>query len=188
MNKNTKDVAFTGIYIGLILGIGYALAFIPNVELVTSMVFLSGVLMGTRRGLLIGCVGEFLFSLLNPVGSGILFPPMLIAQVLSMGLIGSIGGRFHNFVINWPSNLVNYLIIGSLGILLTIIYDIMVSIAFPIAAGFNVKAIAITLVTGVAFSAIYIFTNALVFIFVIPVTAQKVYSAIPYFREISNGK
>lgn len=132
MNKNTKDVAFTGIYIGLILGVGYALAFIPNVELVTSMVF--------------------------------------------------------NFVINWKSNPVNYLIIGSLGILLTIIYDIMVSIAFPIAAGFNVKAIAITLVTGVAFSAIHIFTNALVFIFIIPVTAQKVYSAIPYFREISNSK
>ncbi|MFA4839466.1 MAG: hypothetical protein WC703_08325 [Candidatus Neomarinimicrobiota bacterium] len=183
MDRHTQNIAFTGIFIGLILGVGYALAFIPNVELITAMIFMSGVLMGFRRGILIGCVGEFLFSALNPVGSGILFPPMLIAQIVSMAIIGAAGGIFREFVLSWKPNPTHICIIALLGVTLTFLYDILVSVAFPISAGFNLKAIGATLIAGIAFSAVHIVINALIFIFIVPVTSQKVYAAISYFHS-----
>ncbi|PIS27530.1 MAG: hypothetical protein COT43_10055 [Candidatus Marinimicrobia bacterium CG08_land_8_20_14_0_20_45_22] len=183
MDKHTQNIAFTGIFIGLILGVGYALAFIPNVELITAMVFMSGVLMGLRRGILIGCVGEFLFSALNPVGSGILFPPMLIAQIISVGIIGAAGGIFGNFVLSWKPNPTHVCIIALLGATLTLLYDILVSVAFPISAGFNLKAIGTTLIAGIAFSVVHLVINTLIFIFIVPIASQKVYVAISYFHS-----
>jgi len=183
MNTRIRKITYSAIFIALIVGIGYALAFIPNVELVTALIFLSGVLMGWKAGLIIGGIGEFLFSALNPLGSGLIFPPMLIAQVLAMIAVGGIGGLCRNFILNWQPRAVNYVIIGLLGGLLTLFYDVSVSLAFPLSAGFNWQGLVTTLVAGLAFSVIHILANLAVFLFLVPVTAQRVFRATPFFRE-----
>lgn len=183
MNSRIRKITFSAIYIALIVGVGIALVFIPNVELVTALTFLSGVLMGWKSGLIIGGLGELLFSSLNPIGSGLIFPPMLIAQVLAMSLIGGIGGLCRNYILKWQARLTNFIMIGLLGGFLTIFYDICVSLAYPLAAGFNRQGILTTLAAGLAFSLIHILVNLVIFLFLVPLTAQQILRAIPFFRE-----
>jgi len=185
MHNKTRNIAFNGIFIALILGVGYALAFVPNVELLTAMIFLAGTLMGIRRGVLIGIMGEFLFSAFNPMGSGLLFPPMLIAQLIAMAIVGFAGGVFRGYVLRWKISFLNILLIGIIGFILTLFYDILVSSAFPVSAGFSLNEVVATVIAGFAFSVVHLIGNTLIFILIVPVTAQQVYNAIPYFQEIN---
>jgi len=184
LHQKTRHIAFSGIFIALILGVGYALAFVPNVELVTTMIFLAGVLMGLKRGLLVGILGEFLFSALNPMGSGLLFPPMLIAQIAAMTVVCLTGALLRNYILNWKTSLSNIILIGVIGLLLTLFYDILVSAAYPLSAGFKLRETVATIIAGLAFSIIHLISNTAVFIVLVPVTAQQVFRAIPYFQEI----
>ena len=184
-HQNSRRIAFSGIFIALILGVGFALAFVPNVELLTAMIFLAGVLMGLKTGMIIGISGEFLYSALNPIGSGLLFPPMLIVQIVTMAFVSASGGLLRKYILTWKRSVLNLLILGSLGFGLTLIYDILVSAAFPISAGFNFNEILATIFAGLAFSVIHLVSNTLVFMLLIPVVAQQVYQAIPYFREFT---
>ncbi len=185
MHQKTRHIAFSGIFIALILGVGYALAFVPNVELVTAMIFLAGVLMGLKRGLLIGILGEFLFSTLNPMGSGLLFPPMLIAQIAAMTVVCLTGALLRSYILNWKFSLPNVVLIGAIGFLLTLFYDILVSAAYPLSAGFKPRETVATIFAGLAFSVIHLISNTAVFIVLVPVTAQQVFRAIPYFQELN---
>jgi len=186
MNRQrSRQIAFSGIFIALILGVGFALAFVPNVELLTALIFLAGVLMGLKSGIIIGIFGEFLYSALNPMGSGLLFPPMLIAQLFTMTLISFTGGLFRKYVLTWKRTIPNILIIGCLGFSLTLVYDILVSAAFPISAGFTFNEIMATIIAGLAFSIVHLVANTLVFILLVPLAAQQVYQAIPFFQEFA---
>ena len=180
---DVRDVAFLGIFIALILGLGYALALVPNVELVTALIFLSGVLMGVRKGIFVGIVGEFLFSALNPAGSGLLFLPMLLTQIVAMSLVGATGGIVRNYVIRWQPNFKNIVIIGLIGLLLTLFYDIIVSLAFPVSAGFDIGKIVATVSAGVVFSVMHLVANTFTFIFLVPLTAKRIWNSVPYFRK-----
>lgn len=184
MHQKTRHIAFSGIFIALILGVGYALAFVPNVELVTTMIFLAGVLMRLKRGLLVGILGEFLFSALNPMGSGLLFPPMLIAQIAAMTVVCLTGALLRNYILNWKTSLPNIILIGAIGLLLTLFYDILVSAAYPLSAGFKLRETVATIIAGLAFSVIHLISNTIIFIVLVPLTAQQVFRAIPYFQEI----
>lgn len=184
MHQKTRHIAFSGIFIALILGVGYALAFVPNVELVTTMIFLAGVLMGLKRGLLVGILGEFLFSALNPIGSGLLFPPMLIAQIAAMTVVCLTGALLRNYILNWKTSLPNIILIGAIGLLLTLFYDILVSAAYPLSAGFKLRETVATIIAGLAFSVIHLISNTIIFIVLVPLTAQQVFRAIPYFQEL----
>jgi uncharacterized membrane protein len=183
--KNARQIAFSGIFIALILGVGYALAFVPNVELLTAMIFLAGVLMGLKTGIIIGICGEFLFSALNPMGSGLLFPPLLIVQMVSMALVGAIGGLLRRYILMWKRSISNLLTIGAIGFFLTLLYDILVSAAFPISAGFSLQQTVATIIAGLAFSVVHLVANTLVFILLVPLAAQQVYQAIPFFQEFA---
>ena len=184
MHQKTRHIAFSGIFIALILGVGYALAFVPNVELVTTMIFLAGVLMGLKCGLLVGILGEFLFSALNPIGSGLLFPPMLIAQIAAMTVVCLTGALLRNYILNWKTSLPNVILIGAIGLLLTLFYDILVSAAYPLSAGFKLRETVATIIAGLAFSVIHLISNTIIFIVLVPLTAQQVFRAIPYFQEL----
>jgi hypothetical protein len=185
LHQQTRHIAFSGIFIALILGVGYALAFVPNVELVTAMIFLAGTLMGLKRGLLIGILGELLFSALNPMGSGLLFPPLLIAQILAMTVVCLTGTLLQSYILNWKISPLNIVLIGAIGFLLTLFYDILVSAAYPLSAGFKPRETIATIIAGLAFSVIHLISNTAVFIILVPMTAQQVFRAVPYFQEIN---
>ncbi len=186
MNNKNRRIAYTGFFIALVIGVGFALILVPNVELVTAIIFLSGVLMGVKTGLIVGLIGEFLFSVMNPLGSGILFPPMLIAQMIAMSIIGVTGGLLQKILLKDKIGRKEVFLIGGVGFLLTLIYDILVSMAFPITSGFTINETIGAVLAGLGFSIVHIVVNTIIFFLLIPVISRKIYNAIPYFRENSN--
>ena len=85
-------------FAALAVALGYTLMLIPNVELITVVVFLSGLTLGIKWGMFVGGLSEFIFSAMNPLGSGLIFPPLIAAQISSMIFIGFAGGILRPFL------------------------------------------------------------------------------------------
>ncbi len=122
----TRELIRTALLVALCVAVGYLLAPIPNIELLSAAIFTSGVLTGPRRGAVIGCMAETLYSGLNPYGFAPL--PLLLAQVLAMTAIGTTGG-----VLGRPterlSRAADAILAGVSGLVLTLFYDILTNLA-----------------------------------------------------------
>jgi len=70
------------IFCALAVGMGFSLMLIPNVELITVIVFISGLYLGIGWGTIVGGTAIFIYSGLNPMGSGLAFPPLFVMQIL----------------------------------------------------------------------------------------------------------
>ena len=86
----SKMVPRIGVLVAVTVVMGWLTLYIPNVELVTASVFLAGYWCGPWWGMIVGFLGEGLFSLTNPYGMPL--PPLLIAQCIGMTLAGLAGG------------------------------------------------------------------------------------------------
>ena len=71
--SNLESTALTAAGIAAAVVAGLSLSLVPNVELVTLVVFSTGVLLGPRRGTLVGAAGMVLYVLANSALRG--FPP-----------------------------------------------------------------------------------------------------------------
>jgi len=70
-----NNLVRAAIFAALAIGVGFSLLLIPNIELITVTIFISGLTLGSAWGMLIGGTAEIIFSSLNPLGSGLSFPP-----------------------------------------------------------------------------------------------------------------
>ena len=153
-----------GIFIALGVSLGFALITVPNVELITATVFISGYLMGIKEGAVVGCLTEALYSLLNPLGMAA--PPLLIAQVLSMGIAGSVGGvlRMHRTQPQW----MHHLQLGLAGFALTAMFAVLTTLSFIFFIEFSQRTLIGSFVYGFGFYAVHILSNTLIFLSIVP--------------------
>lgn len=87
--NSTRRALLASLLIALTVASGQALAGIPNIELVTVLVFVSGFLLGRRAGAIVGAVSAGAHSLFNVMGAAA--PPVLAAQIVGYGAIGVVG-------------------------------------------------------------------------------------------------
>ncbi len=139
---------------------GLALAGIPNVELVTATIFVAGNILGSSAGALTGALTELIFAGFHPMGSsmGIL----LLSQVVGMSLAGAIGGISAPVIIRLSGG-VRMVAVAVLGFAVTLMYDLLTNLAYPLAAGFSFSQIAPYLIAGVPFAIIHCMSNMIVF-------------------------
>jgi len=148
---------------------GYLLAALPNVEIMTAVLFTAGYAVGRSLGVLSAVVASLIYFGLNPQGG--LFPPLLAAQILGMSAAPLAGASWHRWApAGWP----RHLLLGAIALTLTLWYDLLTNLAFPLAVGFDKKGILLTLAAGIPFSAIHIASNALIFVFLVPPLLQLV--------------
>ena len=165
MRFSTKDITTVGICIALAVAGGFALLHVPNCELVTTISFVSGLLLGSARGTCVGALSMLLFSLFNPLG--IPFPPVLIAQVLFMGVAGFVGGVWGKWIRRYTFR---PLFIGGLagtGLILTLLYDVGTNVGFALSAGLMSQVLKI-IAGGIVFSFIHLVTNTVLFAILVP--------------------
>lgn len=146
------------------MGLGYLFAYIPNFELVSPTIFLAGVLFGLRTGTLVGILTYFIFGLLNPLGMSPL--PLLLAQVLVGTIIGLSGGLCHKKKWNKAH------IILPLGVIITLLSDILTTssgfLFFP-----TKKSFLAYFILGLPFVIWHVFTQGIIYGFVLTPTIQK---------------
>ena len=163
-----NNLVRAAIFAALAISVGFSLLLIPNIELITVTIFISGLTLGSAWGMLIGATAEIIFSSLNPFGSGLSFPPLFISQVLSMIIIGAIGGWLRPIFYRTDFSYNSLIGLGFTGLFVTFIYDSFTTLSFPVSAGFEFAQILGIYISGLGFSFIHQVSNAIVFTVGIP--------------------
>ena len=156
------------IFCAIAVGMGFSLMFIPNIELITVIVFLSGVHLGIGWGGLVGLTAMGIYSGLNPMGSGLSFPPLFLMQILGMALAGIIGGLFRPLIIGKKINLFLIAGLAIMGFIITLMYDLLTLLAYPMTAGLGFSGILASLFKGLGFTLLHEILNAVVFTVTVP--------------------
>ena len=68
MRPVSKSLTLMGIFTAMIVVVGYAFIYVPNVEILLATAFLAGMILGPKRGALVGGVGELIYAVINPYG------------------------------------------------------------------------------------------------------------------------
>lgn len=161
-------MALVAMFAALMVGSGWALAMVPNVEFVTALAFTAGAVLGPKLGMMTGASGMFLFSVTNPIGSGLAFPVLLAAQVISQTIVGLMGGLFSRVNPQLLGRWNFRLLIAISGLIGTVLYDGLTSISFPLYARAAFNEILAILISGLAFTSIHQVSNTLIFFLVVP--------------------
>jgi uncharacterized membrane protein len=163
-----RRLALIALWIGLIATVGVVFVFIPNIELVILVAFLGGVIMGPQKGFIAAAIGEAIFSALNPIGSGLGFPILYVFQIFSVGLSGMIGGLFANRINSIPNSLLRSILMGLIGFLLTLFYDILTTLSFPLSTGLTEGTLWGSMTTGLVYFIMHMVSNTILFVLFAP--------------------
>ena len=163
-----SNLVKAAIFSAVAIGMGFSLILIPNIELITVVVFLSGLYIGIWWGGLVGMTSMAIYSGMNPMGSGLSFPPLFAMQIIGMSLTGIIGGLVRPFFFVKQFNVFLISSLAILGFTVTLIYDMLTLIAYPIAAGLGFSGILAALIKGLGFTLLHEISNAIVFVISIP--------------------
>jgi len=176
----TRRLTFLALWIATSVALGYLLAGIPNVELVTASIYLGGALAGPLFGVIIGAVAEFLYSLVSPFGMAA--PPLLIAQLLSMALAGLAGGLTGPALFRGPKPLMRHLFCGLVGLALTAFFDLLTTASFLVFSGLSLEKLAVSFFFGLGFYATHIVWNTAIFATAVPILGRKLPTLLPDLR------
>ena len=142
---------------------------------------MGGWLFGAARGIFIGACGAALFSIFNPNGSGLVWPPMLIVQILCWGMLGGWGSLLRR--IAGTGRIRQRVACGITGALFTAAYSLSVSLAAFFSAGFPGEGWKIMILGGLVASGIHITINTAVFALLVPELLRRLQALrIPAIR------
>ena len=161
-DRPLRRLILTALFTALSVVLGYLLAAVPNVELMTLTVFLAGVFLGARLGALTGALSILFYSLFNPYGPPLL--PLAAAQVAGFALTGATGGFLAGWIVAGGTR---GLVTGAAaGCLLTLVYDCLTTAAGGLVAlgtdGFG-EGIGGIFLAGAPFIALHVGTNTAIF-------------------------
>lgn len=167
-------IALISTFSALAIVLGYLLAGIPNIELFTLTIFLSGFILGIRDGMIVGFLSSLIFTLFNPIGTSP--PPLLVFQLFHYTLTGLLGALTKKFLNKrkffTPEGdlykLPIMVIFGSIGALITIEYQIFSSLMDALVYLGSLNQFPLYFLRGIPFTAIHIIGNTLGFIFILP--------------------
>ena len=163
MSRLSNTIAHTGLYTAVCVVIGLILTPVPNIELITLFVFLGGYIYGIKQGVIIGTTGGFLFSALNPWGSGLAFPPLIVSQVIGFGLAGLTGALIYKTTRTLSEGKLKTVLFGLSGGVLTVVYHLLITIFTSELAGYSLTQAGIYFAGGMLFGLWHIISNILFF-------------------------
>ncbi len=184
LEKNIFRIVLISTFSALAVVLGYALAYIPNVELFTLMIFLGGLILGKRDGIIIGLLSSFVFVFFNPLGTSPL--PLFIYQIIHYSLTGLIGGITRGFLLKkkdfkpkedlYSFRLMAFL--GLIGAMITFIYDIISTLMGAFIVSFSLEFFIVSYIYGIPFTTVHLIGNTLEFIFILPGLTSLIYKLL----------
>ncbi|MBK6732803.1 MAG: hypothetical protein IPG61_01675 [bacterium] len=159
-----------GLFAGTAVGGGYLLAWLPNVEIMTVITAVAGVVLGPVLGFLCGAMAAAIYSIASPMGSA---PPLLLlAQMLGMGLAGPVGhvaaGRVAGVAGRVSRRAVARAAAG--GLVATVLYDALTNLAGLLIFDLPLPVV---LVGAVPFFLVHAASNVAIFAVFLPVLAPR---------------
>lgn len=159
----SRRVALTAVMAALALVANYILIVAPNIELGSSVLFVTGFLFGVEMAASSVIIIALIFGVFNPWGASLIIVEIWIAQLIGwlfIGIAGHImGGRGRR-----PAATYSAKEFGIVGIAVTIFYDLVTNLGMALSTGLPYL---LTLTTGLPFMAIHVVSNAIIFSLVI---------------------
>ena len=174
LKRRSFKIALLSTFTALAVVFGYMLAFIPNIEIFTLTIFLSGFILGKKEGVFVGLLSSTIFTIFNPLG--VSPPPLYLYQVVHYSLTGFSGGLIRSFLNNKSffkpkEDLYVFPVIalfGFVGGLITFIYDLLSTFFGAVLFSQSINYFLTTYVSGIVFTSIHLIGNILGFIFILP--------------------
>jgi uncharacterized membrane protein len=161
-NRPVRQPVLLGLFAGTAVGAGYLLSSVPNVELMSLIIALSGAVLGPLGGILCGALSGAIYSLGNPFGPP---PPVLLwAQVSGHGIMGLAGWFFGRKMLkSRPENgfFRSHFMAVSAALTGTLVYEVLTNLAIVVM--FEDASLMVVLGGAVPFSLIHLGVNALLF-------------------------
>jgi len=147
----------------LAISSGYLLSFLPNVELVLPIIFISGFITGISGGAITGFLTFIIYGYFNPYGPSPIY--LLLSQCIGGGISGVFGGIYKRLRDN-------IFLCGLFGFFLTFIYDLITTITgfflFPTKQTFFAY-----IISGIIFYIIHLLSATAIFTIIIyPLTRR----------------
>ena len=180
LERKSFRIVLVSTFSALAIVLGYLLAYIPNIELFTLTIFLSGFILGKRDGMIIGFLSSFIFCFFNPLGASPL--PLLTFQLIHYSITGLIGALTSDLLQKKVSfelnddlyNLTVIIIFGVIGALITVSFQFFSSLVDVLSYFGTVDEFLPYFLTGIIFTAVHIIGNSLGFIFILPGLIQLI--------------
>jgi len=180
------SISFIAILTALSVVLGYLLAFIPNIEVFTLMIFLSGFMMSKKEGAIIGLSSASIFTFFNPLGPSP--PPLFIYQLIHYSTTGVLGGFTKDFLRNKEyfkptEDLYIFRIMvlfGFLGGIITFVFDILSTLFGGFMVSITIDYFIASYLLGIVFTTVHLIGNVLVFVFLLPGLLQVIIKLIDY--------
>ncbi len=133
----TLKIAIIACLVALSIGTNYALAGVWNVKLMDFIVFIGGFCFGPLVGALVGVISWAVYGTINPLGFML---PIWLATMFTEAIYGIAGGFLgkgigNNLKSEWWQASVFF---ASMGVLLTLVYDVATNAVFGLTVGWNV--------------------------------------------------
>jgi uncharacterized membrane protein len=184
LERKTFRIALIGTFTALSIVLGYLMAYIPNLEVFTMMIFLSGFIMNKKEGAIIGLLSASIFTFFNPLGPSP--PPLFIYQLIHYSLTGILGGLTKDFLRNKQyfkptEDLYIFrimLLFGFLGAIITFIFDILSTFFGGFVVSITIEYFIATYLFGIMFTTIHLIGNILIFVFLLPGLIQLIMKLI----------
>ncbi len=167
--KRTRAALLSALMTAIVFVAGQSLAGIPNVELVTFLVFVAGYLLGPVGGAVVGAAGMGAHSLFNVMG--VVVPPVWLAQVFCYALVGVAGAVAGPRLARVEAAPLAAILAALTGTVLVLFYQIAVNaVAYlTFATGVSLR---VYVFGGIAFAAVHIVWNAALFLAAVPPTLR----------------
>lgn len=171
-NKSVRQPVLLGLFAGTAVGAGYLLASVPNVELMSLIIALSGAVLGPVAGPACGALAGAVFSLGNPFGPP---PPiLLLAQVFGqsfVGLMGWVCGRQILRLAPSSGSINGWLWAATAAVSGTLFYEILTNLA--IVFMFEDASLKVILIGAIPYSLIHLGVNTLLFVLFFPLLVRR---------------
>ncbi len=166
-----RQPVLLGLFTGTAVGVGYLLAGVPNVELMTLVIALAGASLGPRAGALSGILAAAIYSLGSPYG--LPHPLLLLAQVCGLGIAGVLGGwssRRMLGAIDRNSRVRAMILAGGTGFVATFLFDLLTNLS--IVRAFQLSP-AVVFSTAIPLSLLHTGSNTIFFALLFPLLARR---------------
>ena len=166
-----RQPVLLGLFTGTAVGVGYLLAGVPNVELMTLVIALAGVVLGWWGGFMAGVLAASIFSLGSPYG--LPHPVLLLAQAVGLGLAGAVGSWSSAPLARALSNGQRTLAVAlaaATGLTATICYDLLTNLAIIVT--FDLEPL-VVLTGAVPFFLVHTGVNTAAFSILLPVLQPR---------------
>jgi uncharacterized membrane protein len=157
---NTLRVSIIATLVALCVATNYALVGVFNVKIMDFIVFIGGFCFGAYAGALIGILSWAVYGVINPYG---FVPQVWIATMFSETIYGLLGGLLGKNLALTNFNDERFklsIFFGTVGFILTLIYDLITNVAFALALGIP---IIVAIVSGAPATILHEVSNTAIF-------------------------